>query len=121
MNSPSSPSVAWRHVATVEIFASAFHSPTLIGDHARGFKLQPASNSPLGCMRLDLFIDAAMDAQRAAFTAGSLLVAMKQAEAAGRLEGFRIVTGQHWIDVSANLQACVGADLSDSLAGSSQV
>jgi hypothetical protein len=101
----SASSVQWRLVATVETFASSSGIRTLIGNEARGFQLRASDASPSGCDRVELYVDAHMDDARTALVAGSLLSAMVRSAEAGRLDGFRIIHGQHWIDDCASTNA----------------
>jgi hypothetical protein len=102
MSTESSPTFGWRLVATVEISNRAPSLKSLLDGVGQAFDLQPASKSPPGFSWFDLSIDSSLPERRTAAIARALLAAMAERSRCGQLDGFRIIAGQHWLEVKTN-------------------
>ena len=77
----------------------------LITDQGAAVCFRPAGRSPPGYTWVDIFADVAAGHRGAALAVGSFLRSMANEHKGGRLEGFRILSGQHWMSVAENDEA----------------
>jgi len=93
----------WRHVATIEIAEPAARVPPMPDGTAECARLVPSEHSPPGSTRFDVMVDFGIGAREAAHAAGATLVRLQLAADRGTLPGYRIVNGQHWLELSSTL------------------
>lgn len=99
MNTLSGELALPQLVAGVEVRSPGADLVAYVGSQTSVFRLQPAAASPFGFAWYELFVDAAQGERRAAHAAHSVLSALQLASDAGWLEDFRIVFGEHWLQV----------------------
>src|SRR6185369_17286284 len=96
-------------MATIEVGSDVADFAHLIQDDTLKFQVEPAGKSPPGVQWFLLFMDLSTGERRAARTAWAVLTALRDASAAGCLDGFRVVSGMHWLSLD---QTDPAADLS---------
>jgi hypothetical protein len=91
----------WRLVAAIEIADQEPLLHDLLHLCSSPFELQPAPASPPGYRWYNLCIAQELPPERAFALTGALLRAMSERAVQGSIGDFRIISGQHWLDVQA--------------------
>jgi hypothetical protein len=105
MHHDDRPVGVWRLIATVELSDQAQSLDELLGAYNHLFALSAAKASPPGFRWINIAVDRTLSQRRTAVLARTLLSALAQREAMGNLAGFRIIAGQHWVDIQASALA----------------
>jgi hypothetical protein len=99
----------WRHVATVELVDESNALRHLIVDKQSRYKIERSTRSPAGFSWFDIHVDFGVGGRQAAHAAYAVLAAMQKAADRGALHGYRIVSGQHWLELAEILGHDSGA------------
>lgn len=86
-------------VARIEVRAESSSLAEVLRDASREFQLAPAAASPPGYHWFDIEVDAERCERGAALTAPGVLSDLVDRGANGRIEDFRILCGQQWLQV----------------------
>ena len=103
MSIPLNPAAGWRQVARLEVIGDAPALLQLIDDESPDYRIEPAHNSPHGFSWFDVRVDFSVGDRRAAHTAYAFLTALQRAADDGLLPGYRLINGQEWLLIGANL------------------
>lgn len=93
----------WRHVATIEIAEVPSGADGVSGEAMRHARLVPSEHSPTDARRYDVLVDFGIGARQAAHAASAALAHLQRTADEGRLPGYRLVNGLHWLELSAIL------------------
>jgi hypothetical protein len=89
----------WCAIATIELSDRFDDFPELVADSHMECRAEPFAKSPPGHAWFHILSDLSKGERRSARTAFSLLTALSDLAAGGELPGFRIVSGEHWLEL----------------------
>jgi hypothetical protein len=89
----------WRRVATVEVGSRVKDLPSLVQDDTLKFRLVEADSPRRTFRRYDLVVDSTEGERRCARTAWAVLSAMREAATHGCIDDYRVIDGDHWLNV----------------------
>jgi hypothetical protein len=93
----------WRHVATIELIDATMELERVVAGAQSRCRIEPNEYSPSGHSRFDVLVDFGPGGRQAAHAAFTALRAMQMAADRGTLHGYRIVNGQHWLELAGVL------------------
>ena len=93
----------WVHVGTVELGQNVLGLVDIVGNPDIQFLAEPCADSPPGFQWIELFVDESLGTRHCVRTMCALLVTLQQLADRGVLPDFRIISGEHWLAVGAEL------------------
>jgi len=84
---------------------NAIHLEDLVDDPAIVFRCKKSEQSPEDAQWLELFVDDSLGTHRLVRIVCSLLRSLQRLAANGVLPDLRVISGEHWLQVGAELDA----------------
>lgn len=100
----NNPDGQWRQIAVVEVATAAPDMASLIGESDSRYRVTSALASPTGYKWYEIELDFSIGEARASQAACALLRALADLGSAGIIPEYRLVGGQQWLEVGANLE-----------------
>jgi len=93
----------WVHVGTVELGQNVLGLVDIVADPSIQFLAETSIESPPGFQWIELFVDESRGTRHCVQTMCALLTTLQRLAAKGVLPDFRIISGEHWLAVGAEL------------------
>ncbi len=95
----------WPHVATIELGQNAVRLEDMVDDPSIVFRTERSAQSPEDAQWLEIYVDDSLGTRRLVRIVCSLLRGLQRLAANGVLPDLRIISGEHWLEVGAELDA----------------
>jgi hypothetical protein len=99
----STGNATWFHASTVETQQSVLSLAELLNEADSDFRSEISPESPAGCHWFEIFVDESLGTLHCTRTVCRLLGRLLKMSADGVLPNFRIISGEHWLAVGAEI------------------